>query len=86
MHCQCIITMQKLLMLLLLLQRSVMHQDLFRDLQGKTFLVSDQCLQHAFSLHQNMCASLLRAYQGLFCYLTSLTKNLPASQRIELGM
>ncbi|KAL0178412.1 hypothetical protein M9458_027306, partial [Cirrhinus mrigala] len=51
---------------------------------GKTFLVSDQCLQHAFSLHQNMCASLLRAYQGLFCYLTSLTKNLPASQRMEL--
>ncbi|XP_026133482.1 protein FAM135A-like isoform X2 [Carassius auratus] len=51
---------------------------------GKTFLVSDQCLQHAFSLHQNMCANLLRAYQGLFCYLTSLTKNLPASQRIEL--
>uniref|UniRef100_A0A8C1QMY6 Family with sequence similarity 135 member A n=1 Tax=Cyprinus carpio TaxID=7962 RepID=A0A8C1QMY6_CYPCA len=47
---------------------------------GKTFLVSDPCLQHAFSLHQNMCASLLRAYQGLFCYLTSLTKNLPASQ------
>uniref|UniRef100_A0A8C1DCV3 Family with sequence similarity 135 member A n=1 Tax=Cyprinus carpio carpio TaxID=630221 RepID=A0A8C1DCV3_CYPCA len=53
---------------------------------GKTFLVSDPCLQHAFSLHQNMCASLLRAYQGLFCYLTSLTNNLPASQRIELGM
>uniref|UniRef100_A0A8C1KUG5 Family with sequence similarity 135 member A n=1 Tax=Cyprinus carpio TaxID=7962 RepID=A0A8C1KUG5_CYPCA len=26
---------------------------------GKTFLVSDPCLQHAFSLHQNMCASLL---------------------------
>ncbi|KAK2896990.1 hypothetical protein Q8A67_011478 [Cirrhinus molitorella] len=52
---------------------------------GKTFLVSDQCLQHAFSLHQNMCASLLRAYQGLFCYLTSLTKNLPASQRVELA-
>lgn len=73
-------------MLLLLMQRSVMHQDLFRDLQGKTFLVSDQCLQHAFSLHQNMCAILLQAYQGLFCYLTSLTKNLPASQRIELGM
>ncbi|XP_067277546.1 protein FAM135A isoform X2 [Pseudorasbora parva] len=51
---------------------------------GKTFMVSDQCLQHAFSLHQNMCASLLQAYQSLFCYLTSLTKNLPASQRMEL--
>lgn len=52
---------------------------------GKSFLVSDQCLQHAFSLHQNMCANLLRAYQSLFCYLTSLTKNLPASQRMELA-
>ncbi len=30
MHCQCIITMQKLLMLLLLLQRSVMHRPLSR--------------------------------------------------------
>uniref|UniRef100_A0A8C1U2Y7 Family with sequence similarity 135 member A n=1 Tax=Cyprinus carpio TaxID=7962 RepID=A0A8C1U2Y7_CYPCA len=52
---------------------------------GKTFLVSDPCLQHAFSLHQNMCASLLRAYQGLFCYLTSLTKNLPSvrAERIK---
>ncbi len=35
MHCQCIITMQKLLMLLLLLQRSVMHQDLFRICRAK---------------------------------------------------
>lgn len=53
---------------------------------GKTFMVSDQCLQHAFTLHQIMCASLLRAYRGLFCYLTSLTKSLPSSQRMELGM
>ncbi|XP_056616672.1 protein FAM135A isoform X1 [Triplophysa dalaica] len=52
---------------------------------GKSFVVSDQCLQHAFSLHQNMCSSLLQAYQGLFCYLTSLTKNLPSSQRMELA-
>nr|XP_055025422.1 protein FAM135A isoform X1 [Misgurnus anguillicaudatus] len=52
---------------------------------GKTFMVSDQCLQHAYTLHQIMCASLLRAYRGLFCYLTSLTKNLPSSQRMELA-
>ncbi|XP_051507723.1 protein FAM135A-like isoform X1 [Myxocyprinus asiaticus] len=51
----------------------------------KTFLVSDQCLQHAISLHQNMCSSLLQAYQGLFCYLTSMTKSLPSSQRMELA-
>ncbi|XP_052007662.1 protein FAM135A-like isoform X2 [Xyrauchen texanus] len=52
---------------------------------GKTFLVSDQCLQHAISLHQTMCASLLRAYQGLFCYLTTITKNLPSCQLMELA-
>uniref|UniRef100_A0A3B1J9L2 Family with sequence similarity 135 member A n=1 Tax=Astyanax mexicanus TaxID=7994 RepID=A0A3B1J9L2_ASTMX len=51
---------------------------------GKTFLVSDQCLQHAFTLHQSLCASLLLAYQGLFEYFMTLTKSLPASQRLEL--
>uniref|UniRef100_A0A8C2HP33 Family with sequence similarity 135 member A n=1 Tax=Cyprinus carpio TaxID=7962 RepID=A0A8C2HP33_CYPCA len=43
---------------------------------GKTFLVSDPCLQHAFSLHQNMCASLLRAYQGLLFRQTLLSYSL----------
>ncbi|KAG9260074.1 protein FAM135A isoform X1 [Astyanax mexicanus] len=52
---------------------------------GKTFLVSDQCLQHAFTLHQSLCASLLLAYQGLFEYFMTLTKSLPASQRLELA-
>ncbi|XP_039995548.1 protein FAM135A [Xiphias gladius] len=52
---------------------------------GRTFLVSDQCLQHAFSLHQNLCSSLLLAYQGLFGYFTSITKDLPSSHRMELA-
>lgn len=56
------------------------------DPQGRTFLVSDQCLQHAFSLHQNLCSSLLLAYQGLFGYFTSITKDLPSSHRMELGI
>ncbi|XP_046698622.1 protein FAM135A isoform X3 [Silurus meridionalis] len=51
---------------------------------GKTFLVSDQCLQHAFSLHRSLCASLLLAYQGLFEYFMALTKSLPFSHRMEL--
>uniref|UniRef100_A0AAY4EB33 DUF676 domain-containing protein n=1 Tax=Denticeps clupeoides TaxID=299321 RepID=A0AAY4EB33_9TELE len=50
---------------------------------GKTFLVSDQCLQHACNLHQTLCASLLLAYQGLFSYFTTLTKNLPSTHRME---
>lgn len=55
------------------------------SLQGRTFLVSDQCLQHAFSLHHSLCASLLLAYQGLFGYFTSVSKDLPSSHRMELG-
>ncbi|KAL6466455.1 hypothetical protein MHYP_G00242590 [Metynnis hypsauchen] len=52
---------------------------------GKTFLVSDQCLQHAFTLNQSLCASLLLAYQGLFEYFMNLTKSLPSSHRMELA-
>ncbi|KAK2824182.1 hypothetical protein Q5P01_021357 [Channa striata] len=52
---------------------------------GRTFLVSDHCLQHAFSLHHSLCSSLLLAYQGLFGYFTSITKNLPSSHRMELA-
>nr|XP_015830592.2 protein FAM135A isoform X2 [Nothobranchius furzeri] len=52
---------------------------------GRAFLVSDHCLQHAFSLHQNLCSSLLIAYRGLFGYFTSITKDLPSSHRMELA-
>uniref|UniRef100_A0A3P9MK95 Family with sequence similarity 135 member A n=1 Tax=Oryzias latipes TaxID=8090 RepID=A0A3P9MK95_ORYLA len=51
---------------------------------GRTFLVSDHCLQHAFSLHHNLCSKLLTAYQGLFGFFTSITQNLPSSHRMEL--
>lgn len=56
------------------------------SLQGKTFLVSDNCLQHAFSLHHSLCSSLLLAYKGLFDYFTTITKDLPSSHRMELGI
>uniref|UniRef100_A0A4W4HRU8 DUF676 domain-containing protein n=1 Tax=Electrophorus electricus TaxID=8005 RepID=A0A4W4HRU8_ELEEL len=51
---------------------------------GKTFLVSEPCLQHAFSLHHSLCASLLLAYQGLFEFFMALTNRLPSSRRLEL--
>lgn len=54
--------------------------------QGKSFLVSEHCLQHAFSLHYSLCSNLLQAYQGLFDYFTSITKDLPSSHRMELGI
>ncbi|XP_056291018.1 protein FAM135A isoform X2 [Pseudoliparis swirei] len=52
---------------------------------GRTFLVSDPCLQHAFSLHHNLCSNLLLAYRGLFDYFTSITRDLPSSHRMELA-
>uniref|UniRef100_A0A4W4HIZ5 DUF676 domain-containing protein n=1 Tax=Electrophorus electricus TaxID=8005 RepID=A0A4W4HIZ5_ELEEL len=52
---------------------------------GKTFLVSEPCLQHAFSLHHSLCASLLLAYQGLFEFFMALTNRLPSSRRLELA-
>ncbi|XP_023183797.1 protein FAM135A isoform X2 [Xiphophorus maculatus] len=51
---------------------------------GRTFLVSDNCLQHAFSMHHNLCSILLIVYRGLFDYFTSITKDLPSSHRMEL--
>nr|XP_046257319.1 protein FAM135A [Scatophagus argus]XP_046257320.1 protein FAM135A [Scatophagus argus]XP_046257321.1 protein FAM135A [Scatophagus argus] len=52
---------------------------------GRTFVVSDHCLQHAFNLHHSLCSNLLLAYQGLFGYFTSITKELPSSHRMELA-
>ncbi|XP_047671694.1 protein FAM135A isoform X6 [Tachysurus fulvidraco] len=52
---------------------------------GKTFLVADQCLQHAFNFHHSLCATLLLAYQGIFEYFTVLTESLPSSHRMELA-
>ncbi|KAM9808526.1 protein FAM135A isoform X3 [Syngnathus typhle] len=52
---------------------------------GRSFLVSDHCVQHALTLHHNMCSSLLLAYQGLFDYFTNVTKDLPSSHRMELA-
>ncbi|KAM6916811.1 protein FAM135A isoform 2-T2 [Xenentodon cancila] len=51
---------------------------------GRTFLVSDHCLQHAFTLHHSLCSNILIAYQGLFGYFTTITKDLPSSHRMEL--
>ncbi|MGH0171775.1 UNVERIFIED_CONTAM: hypothetical protein FKN15_076487 [Acipenser sinensis] len=50
---------------------------------GNTFVVSENCLQHAFSFHYNLCASLLLAYQGLSRYFTMVTKDLPCPHKME---
>ncbi|KAI1894720.1 hypothetical protein AGOR_G00118650 [Albula goreensis] len=53
--------------------------------EGSTFMVSDHCLQHAYSLHQRLVHTLLQAYQGLFGYFAMVTKDLPSSHRKELA-
>lgn len=52
---------------------------------GRTYVISDHCLQHAYGLHQSLCSNLLAAYQGLFGYFTNITKDLPSSHRLELA-
>ncbi|XP_035262557.1 protein FAM135A-like isoform X2 [Anguilla anguilla] len=51
---------------------------------GRTSIVSEHCLQHAYSLHYSLCASLLLAYQGLFSYFITVTKDLHSSVRMDL--
>ncbi|KAJ8250149.1 hypothetical protein COCON_G00220710 [Conger conger] len=53
--------------------------------EGGRFSVSDQCLHHAYSLHRRLVSTLLQAYQGLFGYFSSVTRDLPSSHRKELA-
>ncbi|KAG7492984.1 hypothetical protein MATL_G00021300 [Megalops atlanticus] len=52
---------------------------------GKTFIVSEHCLQHAYSLHYSLCAILLLVYQGLSSYFIAITKDLSSSFKMELA-
>ncbi|NXN92963.1 F135A protein, partial [Rhinopomastus cyanomelas] len=51
---------------------------------GCSFVVSEAFLSHAYNFHYTLCASLLLAFKGLHSYFIMITKELPASQRIEL--
>ncbi|XP_062864338.1 protein FAM135A isoform X2 [Trichomycterus rosablanca] len=52
---------------------------------GKSFVVTDQCLQHAFTLHHSLCASLLLAYHGLHEYFAALVRSVPSSPLLDLA-
>ncbi|NWU99581.1 F135A protein, partial [Upupa epops] len=51
---------------------------------GCSFVVSEAFLSHAYNFHYTLCASLLLAFKGLHSYFIMITKELPASHRIEL--
>uniref|UniRef100_A0A8C0C064 Family with sequence similarity 135 member A n=1 Tax=Buteo japonicus TaxID=224669 RepID=A0A8C0C064_9AVES len=53
---------------------------------GCSFVVSESFLSHAYNFHYTLCASLLLAFKGLHSYFIMITKELPSSHRIELGM
>uniref|UniRef100_A0A8D0LAX5 Family with sequence similarity 135 member A n=1 Tax=Sphenodon punctatus TaxID=8508 RepID=A0A8D0LAX5_SPHPU len=52
---------------------------------GCSFVVAESFLNHAYSLHYTLCASLLLAFKGLHSYFIMVTKELPSSHRIELA-
>uniref|UniRef100_A0A8C8VJ77 Family with sequence similarity 135 member A n=1 Tax=Pelusios castaneus TaxID=367368 RepID=A0A8C8VJ77_9SAUR len=51
---------------------------------GCSFVIAESFLNHAYSLHYTLCASLLLAFKGLHSYFIMIAKELPSSQRIEL--
>ncbi|KAM9155174.1 protein FAM135A isoform 1-T12 [Pangshura tecta] len=52
---------------------------------GCSFVIAESFLNHAYSLHYTLCASLLLAFKGLHSYFIMVAKELPSSHRIELA-
>uniref|UniRef100_A0A8D0CDH2 Family with sequence similarity 135 member A n=1 Tax=Salvator merianae TaxID=96440 RepID=A0A8D0CDH2_SALMN len=50
---------------------------------GSSFIIAEPFLNHAYSLHRTLCASLLLAFKGLHSYFTALTKELPSCPKLE---
>ncbi|XP_063169290.1 protein FAM135A isoform X4 [Candoia aspera] len=50
---------------------------------GCSFVIAEPFLNHAYSLHHTLCASLLLAFKGLHSYFTNLSNELPSCQKLD---
>uniref|UniRef100_A0A803TXF3 Family with sequence similarity 135 member A n=1 Tax=Anolis carolinensis TaxID=28377 RepID=A0A803TXF3_ANOCA len=50
---------------------------------GSSFIIAEPFLNHAYNLHQTLCASLLLAFKGLHSYFSTLSKELPLSLKLD---
>ncbi|XP_015680807.1 protein FAM135A [Protobothrops mucrosquamatus] len=50
---------------------------------GCSFIIAEPFLNHAYSLHHTLCASLLLAFKGLHGYFTNLSNELPSCHKLD---
>ena len=54
-------------------------------LQGSFYVPSENCMQHAYKWHRELCFLLLHAYWGLRAYFLTIMRDIPELPRMELG-
>nr|XP_020822719.1 protein FAM135B isoform X2 [Phascolarctos cinereus] len=52
--------------------------------QGSFYTPSENCMQHAYKWHRNLCHLLLNTYQELYVYFLILMKDIPDFPRMKL--
>ncbi|XP_006830911.1 PREDICTED: protein FAM135B [Chrysochloris asiatica] len=52
--------------------------------EGSFYVPSDNCIQHAYKWHQDLCHLLLRAFRGLRAYFLLILRDIPELPRLEL--
>ncbi|XP_006879330.1 PREDICTED: protein FAM135B [Elephantulus edwardii] len=53
--------------------------------EGSFYVPSENCMQHAYKWHRDLCHLLLHAFRGLRVYFLLIMKDIPELPRTELG-
>lgn len=53
--------------------------------QGSFYVPSENCMQHAYKWHRELCFLLLHAYRGLRAYFLTIMRDVPELPHMELG-
>uniref|UniRef100_A0A8B9YNN0 Family with sequence similarity 135 member B n=1 Tax=Bos mutus grunniens TaxID=30521 RepID=A0A8B9YNN0_BOSMU len=53
--------------------------------EGSFYVPSENCMQHAYKWHRELCFLLLHAYRGLRAYFLTILRDIPELPRMELG-
>uniref|UniRef100_A0A8C4YD67 Family with sequence similarity 135 member B n=1 Tax=Gopherus evgoodei TaxID=1825980 RepID=A0A8C4YD67_9SAUR len=52
--------------------------------EGSFYVPSENCMQHAYKWHKDLCLLLLNAYRGLHLYYTVIMKEIPDLPQLKL--
>ncbi|XP_068381764.1 protein FAM135B [Eschrichtius robustus] len=52
--------------------------------EGSFYVPSENCMQHAYKWHRELCFLLLHAYRGLRAYFLTIMRDIPELPRMEL--